>query len=68
MDKADDEGRTPLYMAAWGGRVEMVQALVDAGADWTKKTQRGKTAMDIAKEEGRQEIALLLEQADVRMK
>jgi ankyrin repeat protein len=50
----------------------MVQALVDAGADWTKKTQRGKTALDIAKEKGRQDsgkeeacekIALLLEQA-----
>ena len=37
--------------------------MLDAGADWTKKTQDGKTAMDIAKEEGRQEIALLFEQA-----
>ena len=46
-----------------GGCIEVVQALVDAGADWTKKTQDGKTAMDIAKEEGRQEIALLFEQA-----
>jgi ankyrin repeat protein len=63
MDKSDDKGRTPLYRAVWAGHIKVVQALVDAGADWTKKSVDGKTAMDIAKKEGFQEIALLLEQA-----
>ena len=63
MDKADNVGETPMYWAACEGRAEVVQALVDAGADWTKKTHEGGTALDIAKEKGRQEIALLLEQA-----
>ena len=54
---------TLLIWAAKNGHQEIVQILLTAGADWTKKNQDDKTAMDYANEEGYQEIILLLQQA-----
>ena len=43
--------------------MEVIQALLSAGADWTKKSNLGKTALDWATQQGHQEIILLLQQA-----
>ena len=54
-----------MWMAAFKGDLEVVEALLSTCADWTKTREPtdGKTALDSAKEEGHTEIALLLEQA-----
>ncbi len=37
VDAVDLAGRTPLMWAAWQGRAEVVEALLEAGADFRKK-------------------------------
>ena len=59
VNKTDSYGFTPLMVAAVKGVVEIVQKLLDAGASITKKRQ-GKTALDMAKKYGHDDIAKLL--------
>jgi hypothetical protein len=42
----DDEGKTPLHLAAEGGHVECIEVLLKRGADWRLKDKGGKTARD----------------------
>ncbi len=49
VDATDDDGRTPLMLAAEWGEVECVRLLLAAGADRTLKDQTEKTALDYAK-------------------
>jgi ankyrin repeat protein len=49
--------------AAGYGRTETVQALLSAGADPARKDNRGKTALDIAREQNHAATATVLEQA-----
>jgi ankyrin repeat protein len=46
----DEMGRTPLMLAAAAGNGQLVQLLIDRGADVEAKTPEGLTAMSIATE------------------
>jgi len=43
-----DNGTTPLHLAAQKGYPEIVQLLINYGADFRKKNAEGKTALEIA--------------------
>ncbi|KAJ8277419.1 hypothetical protein GJAV_G00074960 [Gymnothorax javanicus] len=61
--KASQAGQTALMLAVSHGRLEMVQALLDCGADVNLQDDEGSTALMCASEHGRTEIvSLLLEQ------
>ena len=49
VDHKDDMGWTALIYASQEGHCEIVQALVDAGADVLYATPKGKTALSVAK-------------------
>jgi uncharacterized protein len=48
---------TPLHSAAARGSREMVERLLAAGADPRRKTKEGKTAADLARQYGHEELA-----------
>ena len=56
--KFDDDGSTPLHLAAWKGHFETAELLIAAGADVNAKMEDGDTPLDLAK--GHPEIAELL--------
>lgn len=56
-------GQTALMLAVSHGRLEMVRALLECGADVNVQDDEGSTALMCASEHGRAEIVkLLLEQ------
>ena len=61
--RRDSNGVTALMTAASRGHVECVRALLAGGADRTLRATgycKGKTALEIAKSEGKAEVAALL--------
>ncbi|KAK5635619.1 hypothetical protein RRF57_011331 [Xylaria bambusicola] len=64
------KGQTPLSWAARNGHEEIVQLLVEKGADIESKDSIGRTPLLWAAEEGHQEIVQLLVEkgADVNSK
>ncbi|TRY96829.1 hypothetical protein DNTS_015405 [Danionella cerebrum] len=61
--KASQAGQTALMLAVSHGRLEMVRALLDCGANLNIQDDEGSTALMCASEHGRAEIvSLLLEQ------
>ncbi|XP_034035975.1 KN motif and ankyrin repeat domain-containing protein 3 [Thalassophryne amazonica] len=58
--KASQAGQTALMLAVSHGRQEMVQALLDCGADVNAQDDEGSTALMCASEHGRAEIVKLL--------
>jgi ankyrin repeat protein len=52
---------TPLHSAAARGSKEMVERLLAAGADKGRKTKDGKTAADLARQYGHEELAVRLD-------
>ena len=64
LDLTDGEGngQTALMMAAKFGHEEACQELLDAGCNYTMKCEKGKTAADYARGEGKNEkLARLIE-------
>lgn len=60
LDRADRFGWTPLMVAAGKGRIDVVRALLDAGADATLPAPDGRTAAQLAQERGHGELVALL--------
>ncbi|WP_424244706.1 ankyrin repeat protein [Elusimicrobium posterum] len=56
-----ETGATPLILASMMNKKNIVQILLDAGADTSIKTEKGKTALDYANEKGYKDIAALLQ-------
>ena len=56
----DDDGWTALHNAALYGKIQVVEALLNAGADKAVKKKNGKTALDLAQEQGYPAIVKLL--------
>jgi len=52
IDGRDNEGRTPLHIAAMGHRSDIIEALVQAGADVRLATPDGSTPLHIIMKEG----------------
>jgi ankyrin repeat protein len=61
VNLVNDEGETPLMIAAAAGKVAIVQSLLRAGGvDLKLISNRGKTAINIARAEGHNTIVLLI--------
>ena len=58
-----DEGLTPLHSAAFHGNVKVADLLIARGANLNAKTYAGETPLDFARQEGKRDIAALLERA-----
>ena len=61
VDKPDADGRTPLMKAAMNGDVESSLMLLMAGAEKKLMTVSGSTASDLARKEGQEEVAQLID-------
>jgi ankyrin repeat protein len=48
LNDVDNNGCTPLWLAARTGNLSMVKLLVDAGADATKKNKDDMSPLDVA--------------------
>ncbi len=59
-DRMNPNGRYPLNWAAWFDRVEIIKALLDAGADISKPNKTGFTPLHHAIENGSVAAAKLL--------
>jgi ankyrin repeat protein len=60
------DGTTALMSATRAGEVEAVRLLLEQGAQVHAKDAQGRTALDIAQEEGWEEVGALLRQAEQR--
>ena len=56
IDAESPNKTTPIMMAARGGHILTVKLLLDGGADATLKNELGMTAIDFAKNHGKQDI------------
>lgn len=60
INDGDEEGWAPLHSAVSSGRDDVVEALLQAGADVSIANKGGRTALHYAASKGRLEIARLL--------
>eukprot|EP01038_Epipyxis_sp_PR26KG_P013927 gene13927-18677_t len=67
IEAKDKTGRTPLHHAVTEGLIEVVKILINAGAKWDERDNRGETALDLAKVYHRDRIVELLEKRIIPM-
>lgn len=60
LNHVEDNGDTALHIATKRGNIEIVKMLLDHGAKIDLKNVNDKTVLDIAKENNRDEICMLL--------
>jgi hypothetical protein len=60
IDEVKRTGGTALHVAVQHRRMEMIRMLLDAGADPTRRSRRGQSAIELAKRTKRPEIQSLL--------
>jgi ankyrin repeat protein len=60
VNKANIDGYTPIYWASVRGHLEVVQALIAAGADVNKANKTGRTPISQASYNGRLEVVQAL--------
>lgn len=65
-EKTAGLGFTPLMIAANRGDTEIIQALINKGADVNSKSTNGLTALQLAENQGHNEIAKLLQTAGTK--
>jgi ankyrin repeat protein len=65
-EKTAGFGFTPLMIAANRGDTDIIQALINKGADVNTKSTNGLTAMQLAENQGHNEIAKLLQTAGAK--
>ena len=56
ISQGDEQGNTPLHMAALQGNLETIRILEKAGADPGVKNKSGEMPVDIAKYNENQEV------------
>lgn len=56
LDSADEFGLTPFHLTVLLGEVKKAEMLAQAGADWTRPTDRGRSPAAMAIEAGRPEM------------
>ncbi len=66
MNAKDEDGLTALIYAVSMGHVEVVQQLLQAGADVNAKEKEGRTALTLAKEKGHKEVIKMLKKAGAK--
>ena len=59
VDAVDNHKVTALHSAAYCGKIQVVEELLDAGADKALKNDDGKTALDDAQSRGHPAIVKL---------
>jgi ankyrin repeat protein len=60
VDASNADGLTPLMAASQAGHLGAVSVLVEAGADLDQRDRLGRTALDLALVEGREDVGRLL--------
>jgi ankyrin repeat protein len=61
LDIPDEEyGYTPLAVASWKGHAATVRLLIDAGADQRIPTKAGRTPLQLARDDGHDDVAQVL--------
>lgn len=63
MSRAEDDGATPVLVAARSGQIAMVHVLVEAGADMNRAQDEGATPLQAATLNGNTEVVCLLVEA-----
>lgn len=61
LDAEQAGGFRPLHSAAANGHLELVQLYLQSGADAEAESDLGKTALDLARERGRDDVVAYLE-------
>ena len=60
VDAVNNDKHTALHFAAYMGKIQVVEELLNAGADKALKNINGDTALDLAQNKGHPAIVKLL--------